>query len=82
MSRLLTLAPNRTRSFSKAIAVVAIALAVSASAPGCGVLAHGAGCTEACKAAFGSCYKSTANRAACEAQMQRCLEGCIQSKRG
>ena len=82
MARLLSLAPSRTTSIAKAMAVVVLALAVSASAPGCGVLAQGAGCTEACKAAFGSCYKSTANRAACETQMQRCLEGCIQSKRG
>ena len=70
------------KSLAKTTGALILALLVSASGPGCGVLAQGMGCSEACKAAFGSCYKSTANRAACEAQLQRCLEGCIHSKRG
>ena len=63
---------------------VALLLAglLTASGPSCGVQAQGSGCSDACKAAFGACYKSTANRAACEMQLQRCLEGCLMSKRG
>ena len=82
MTRVMSLANFRSRSAAKAAGALALALCLQASAPGCAVLAQGAGCSEACKAAFGSCYKSTANRAACEAQMLRCLEGCILSKRG
>jgi hypothetical protein len=55
--------------------------AVGASGPTCAANAQGAGCSEGCKAAFGACYKSTANRAACEAQLQRCLENCLASRR-
>ena len=66
------------------LTVIAVSgLLMGASAPSCAAfLAQGAGCGEACKAAYGSCYKSTANRAACEAQLQRCLEGCAGSKKG
>lgn len=38
-------------------------------------------CSASCRAAYGSCYKSTQDRARCQAQLQRCLEGCIRSKR-
>jgi len=37
-------------------------------------------CSSSCKAAYGSCYKSTHDRAKCQSQLQRCLEGCIRSK--
>ena len=37
-------------------------------------------CSENCRASFGACYKNTSNRAACEQQMQRCLQGCLHSK--
>lgn len=39
-------------------------------------------CSESCRAAFGACYKSSSNRAACEGQLQRCLQGCLSSKGG
>lgn len=68
----------------RSLAIIAIALVatafMSAGVPTC-ANAQG-GCSEQCKAAFGSCYKATANRAACEAQLQRCLQGCIAGKRG
>ena len=38
-------------------------------------------CSASCRAAYGSCYKSTQDRSRCQAQLQRCLEGCIRSKR-
>ena len=38
-------------------------------------------CSDACKAAYGSCYKSSQDRAKCQSQQQRCLESCIRSKR-
>jgi hypothetical protein len=38
-------------------------------------------CSSGCKAAYGNCYKSTHERAKCQAQLQRCLEGCIRGKR-
>ena len=58
-------------------------LLLGGAAPTCaGPLAQGAGCGDSCRAAYGSCYKSTANRAACEAQLQRCLQGCMDGKRG
>lgn len=53
----------------------------SAVAPVC-VQAQGSGCVESCRASFGACYKATSNRAACEGQLQRCMQGCIASKRG
>jgi hypothetical protein len=37
-------------------------------------------CSGGCKAAYGSCYKSTHDRAKCQGQLQRCLEGCIHGK--
>lgn len=68
----------------RSLAIIAVALMASAlmsgGAPTC-ANAQG-GCTEQCKAAYGSCYKATANRAACEAQLQRCLQGCIAGKKG
>jgi hypothetical protein len=38
-------------------------------------------CSTGCKAAYGSCYKSTHDRAKCQVQLQHCLEGCIRGKR-
>lgn len=67
----------------RSMAIIAVALAAAlltgAGVPTC-ANAQGNGCTEQCKAAYGSCYKATANRAACEAQLQRCLQGCIAKK--
>ena len=62
--------------------LVALTLVSASAAPGCDAVAQGGGCSDNCRAAFGACYKSTANRAVCEMQLQRCLEGCIMSKRG
>lgn len=38
-------------------------------------------CSNSCKAAYGSCYKSSQDRARCQSQLQRCLEACIRKKR-
>ena len=65
----------------KACCAIVLGVVLSASGPSCEVLAQGAGCSDQCRVAFGACYKATANRAACEQQMQRCLERCIQTKR-
>ncbi len=74
--------PATGRRIVKACTAVLLALMLSASGPTCGVQAQGSGCSDNCKAAFGACYKSTANRAYCEMQLQRCLDGCLSSKRG
>jgi hypothetical protein len=62
-------------------ALAAVTLLLGATVPDC-VQAQGGGCVEGCRAAYGDCYRSTSNRAACEAQLQRCMQGCIASKRG
>lgn len=68
----------------RSVAIVAVALLAAllsqATMPTCAVAQSG--CSEQCKAAYGSCYKATANRAACEAQLQRCLQGCISGRGG
>ena len=72
----------RNPSISKQIGgAVVLAVIAFATAPLHQVRAQGAGCSDQCRAVFGACYKATANRAACEQQMQRCLERCIQTKR-
>ncbi|MDX2203982.1 MAG: hypothetical protein NW223_14615 [Hyphomicrobiaceae bacterium] len=38
-------------------------------------------CSNSCKAQYGSCYKSSQDRAKCQSQLQRCLEACIRKKR-
>ena len=58
-----------------------LALAVAALLPFCAVSARGSSCSAGCKAAYGNCYKTSQDRAKCQAQLQRCLEGCIRSKR-
>ena len=82
MAGLLARLRNHNKSGRNVCGALLLALLLPASGPWCQVFPQGAGCSDACKAAFGACYKSTANRAACEQQMQRCLEGCIVSKRG
>jgi hypothetical protein len=59
------------------LAAAMMMLAGSSVAP----CAQGSGCVDSCRAAYGSCYKATSNREACQAQMQRCMQGCIASKR-
>ena len=39
-------------------------------------------CSSGCRAAYGACYKTTHDRSRCQAQLQRCLEGCIRSRHG
>ncbi len=68
------------RSLGIATAAATLMLLVGAATPSCSVSAQ-AGCAGECRAAYGACYRATSNRAACEAQMQRCLQGCIASKR-
>jgi hypothetical protein len=63
------------------VAAAAVAASfVGGAVPDC-ASAQGAGCAEGCRASYGDCYRATANRQACEAQLQRCLQGCIASKR-
>jgi hypothetical protein len=38
-------------------------------------------CRSMCWEAYGTCYRTTSNRQRCQAQLQRCLDGCIRSKR-
>jgi hypothetical protein len=69
------------RSFGIAAIAATLMLLAGAATPSCSVNAQ-AGCSGECRAAYGACYRATSNRAACEAHMQRCLQGCIASKRG
>jgi hypothetical protein len=64
------------------LGAVLLGVVLSASGPTCGSVAQGTGCSDNCRAAFGACYKATANRAACELQLQRCLDNCHAAKRG
>lgn len=61
-----------------AIAVVQLLFIGGSSVP---CAAQGS-CSEGCRAAFASCYRSTSNRSACEAQLQRCLQGCVATRGG
>jgi hypothetical protein len=38
-------------------------------------------CRSSCWEGYGACYKATNSRQRCQAQLQRCLNGCIRSKR-
>ena len=40
-----------------------------------------ASCRSACWEGYGACYKATNNRQRCQAQLQRCLNACIRSRR-
>jgi hypothetical protein len=61
-----------------AVAAVLLLLVGGSSVP---CSAQGS-CSEGCRSAFASCYRSTSNRSACEGQLQRCLQGCVASKGG
>ena len=73
---------TRRRCLSVAVAAAVIALA----GLGGGVVvpaelnAQGS-CRSVCWEGYGSCYKSTNNRQRCQAHLQRCLNGCIRSKK-
>jgi hypothetical protein len=38
-------------------------------------------CRATCWEGYGACYKATNNRQRCQAQLQRCLNGCIRGRR-
>jgi hypothetical protein len=38
-------------------------------------------CRGICWEGYGACYKATNNRQRCQAQLQRCLNSCIRSRR-
>jgi hypothetical protein len=50
-------------------------------APAAEINAQGSSCRATCWESYGACYKSTSNRQRCQAQLQRCLDGCIRRKR-
>ncbi|HZT47278.1 MAG TPA: hypothetical protein VFA64_04840 [Hyphomicrobiaceae bacterium] len=70
---------RRTLLIASAVLFVAVGLA-AVTLPPCIVSAE-ASCSSGCKAAYGACYKKTQDRSKCQAQLQRCLEGCIKSRR-
>jgi hypothetical protein len=70
---------HRSLTVASGALFVALALAGILLMPVCGLRA--ASCADGCRAAYGSCYKSSQDRAKCQAQLQRCLEGCIRSRR-
>jgi hypothetical protein len=71
---------HRSRlTVASAALLAALALAGLLLMPVCGLRA--ASCADGCRAAYGSCYKSSQDRAKCQAQLQRCLEGCIRGQR-
>ena len=70
---------RRTIAIASAALLLAIAL-VLVFVPGSGACAEGS-CSSACRASYGNCYKTSQDRAKCQAQLQRCLEGCIQRRR-
>jgi hypothetical protein len=37
-------------------------------------------CSAACRTSYGACYKKSQDRAKCQSQLQRCLEGCIRRR--
>jgi hypothetical protein len=72
----------RLKTVKIALVAVLATFCLAASEPSCSVMAQGSECSDGCKAAYGDCYKNSHNRGACEAQLQRCLQGCIAGKRG
>ena len=70
---------RRTMLIATAGRVLAVAL-TALTMPPCLVRAE-ASCSTGSKAAYGACYKHSLDRTKCQVQLQRCLEGCICSKR-
>ena len=68
------------RQIAITLGALLLAFTLAVLAPSHTVNAQNA-CSAGCKAAYGACYKSSQDRARCQAQLQRCLEGCIRSKR-
>lgn len=68
---------KKTHILIVAFAVLQVALGASVISPA----AADSTCSNSCKAAYGSCYKSTQDRPRCQSQLQRCLEQCIRKKR-
>ncbi len=71
---------RRTMLIATAGLLLALALAVLTMSPDV-ANAEGASCSAGCKTAYGACYKKSQDRSKCQAQLQRCLESCIKSKR-
>ena len=71
---------RRTILLTPAGLLIALALAVLTMSSDV-VSAEGPSCSSGCKAAYGACYKKSQDRSKCQAQLQRCLETCIKSKR-
>ena len=57
-----------------AVALAALTLPTSAAD------AQGS-CSSSCRAAYGACYTKSQDRSKCQAQLKRCPESCIKSKR-
>jgi hypothetical protein len=72
---------TRRTSVSIALGALVLALAALSLLPMRALGAQGSACSSGCKAAYGSCYKKSQERAKCQSQLQRCLEYCIRSKR-
>jgi hypothetical protein len=66
-----------TRRFGAVLVACAlIAVSFGAVTTGCPGGASASDCASGCKARYGQCYKSSQNRAQCDAALQRCLQGC------
>lgn len=61
--------------------LVAGVLLYLATAAGLAPAAADSNCSDKCKAAYGTCYKSSQERARCQSVLQRCLWACIKKKR-
>lgn len=66
---------SKTHILAGALAFIVIAAA------GIGLASADSNCSNSCRAAYGSCYKSSQDRSRCQSQLQRCLEACIRRKR-
>ena len=70
---------RRTITIASAALLFAVTLGV-ALVQGRAACAEGS-CSSSCRASYGNCYKKSQDRAKCQAQLQRCLDGCIQRRR-
>lgn len=63
------------------VVLAALAMLLGAAMLSEPVAAQSNSCRQACWHAYGACYKATSSRARCQAQLKRCLDGCIRRKR-
>jgi hypothetical protein len=71
---------KKTRLVATAAALILLALAAFAISPmltKSPAVAGANSCRATCEAAFGQCYRQTANRDTCTAAYQQCLAQCI-----